>query len=350
MRRARSQPGPLRGQQQSQQTRVSRRRRSNQQLAPIVDESTESGPSTRQPLAQLRRSARLSLNSARPSIAERASEAEASRSITRRQSRNLREARRAAEPLPHNSEEGAPAPAISVEEGMGSTSRPNHSSDSLAGPERLYTLEVAVQPPRVAKSGARLYPPLAIRVHISDANTGEELSGEDELNSLFAQATLYGESGDGPPLAPPDLYLLSGRLSMSLDLLSDGEGSEDSAPLSRQQGSYVIFPDLMINRTGRYRLGVSLFKIGDQGRVRPASTGSGGVHGGGTSLEEVKSNVIVIQRSSAPIEIGNYSRINYSLKLQAADFTQLPPGSGEQQFLEHIRNRGANVPSPPSAE
>ncbi|PWW77427.1 hypothetical protein C7212DRAFT_356880 [Tuber magnatum] len=211
---------------------------------------------------------------------------------------------------------------------MGSTSRPNHSSGSFDGPERLYTLEVAVQPPRVAKSGARLYPPLAIRVHISDANTGEELSGEDELNSLFAQATLYGESGDGPPLAPPDLYLLSGRLSMSLDLLGDGEGSEDAGLFSRQHGSYVLFPDLMINRTGRYRLGVSLFKIGDRRRVRSTPIGSGEMHGGGTSLEEVKSNVIVVQRSSAPIEIG----------------------SGAQQFLEHIRNRGANVPSPPSSE
>ncbi|CAZ85001.1 unnamed protein product [Tuber melanosporum] len=188
---------------------------------------------------------------------------------------------------------------------MGSTSRPNHSSGSFDAPERLYTLEVAVQPPRVAKSGARLYPPLAIRVHISDANTGEELSGEDELNSLFAQATLYGESGDGPPLAPPDPHLLSGRLSMSLDLLSDDEGPEDAAPLSQQQGSFVIFPDLMINRTGRYRLGVSLFKIGDRIRVRSIPTGSGEMHGGGTSLEEVKSNVIVVQRSSAPIEIGN---------------------------------------------
>jgi hypothetical protein len=115
---------------------------------------------------------------------------------------------------------------------------------------------------------------------------------------------------------------------MSLDLLSDDEGPEDAAPLSQQQGSFVIFPDLMINRTGRYRLGVSLFKIGDRIRVRSIPTGSGEMHGGGTSLEEVKSNVIVVQRSSAPIEIG----------------------AGAQQFLEHIRNRGASVPSPPSSE
>lgn len=193
---------------------------------------------------------------------------------------------------------------------MDPPSRLNHSTDSITTPRRSYALEVAIQPPRVARSGTRLFPPLAIRLHISDTSTGEEISGEDELNSLFAQAILYGESGDSPPLAPPDLYLLSGQLSMSLDLLNDdGDGDDDDddgprddpGPLSGQQGSYAMFPDLTINRPGRYRLGVSLFKI--SGR-RPSQ--SGNAQGGGTSLGEVKSNVIVVQQSPAQIQIGNY--------------------------------------------
>lgn len=150
---------------------------------------------------------------------------------------------------------------------------------------RRYTIEVAVQPPSDARAEATLYPPLVVRVHIHDSN-GKEITGEDELSGLFVQATLYQESGSPPSLAPPDMYLLSGRLSMSLDLLSESGSSP-------QQGSYALFPDLKINRPGRYRLGVSLFKVEGLKPVGCSGASNGG--GGGAMLEETKTDVICIQ-------------------------------------------------------
>lgn len=296
VRRTRSQTGSLRGQQadNSEQQRPGRRRRATQQSTG----SAEPGQPVELPPIPLRRSARLNRGSTQ-SLRDRAVEAETSRQQRRRRTRSLRETRSA--PHIHNHAETSAAAAINTEE-EDMTGRFNHEQ-SLDGSGRSYSLQVAVQPPRVARAGVPLYPPLAIRVHICDAETGEEISGEDELSSLFAQATLYGENINSRPLAPPDMFLLSGRLSMSLDLLNDGPGdaNEDSAPLSRQQGSYVIFPDLVINRTGRYRLGVSLFKIGGSRRDRS----SGDPRGGGTSLEETKSNVIIVQEDAASNQIGN---------------------------------------------
>jgi hypothetical protein len=288
VRRTRSQTGSLRSQQADHsEQRPGRRRRATRQTT----RSTEPGHPVELPSVPLRRSSRLNRESTQ-SLRNRAVEAEASRQQRRR---SLRTAAR-----PQNHTESSTA-AIAEEEDM--TGRFNHTQ-SLEGPGRSYSLQVAVQPPRVTRAGVPLYPPLAIRVHIYDVETGDEISGEDELSSLFAQATLYGESINSRPLAPPDMFLLSGRLSMSLDLINDGPGevNEDSAPLSRQQGSYVIFPDLVINQTGRYRLGVSLFKIGGSRRGRSSEDSRGG---GGTSLEETKSNVIIVQEDAVPDQLGN---------------------------------------------
>lgn len=299
VRRTRSQTGSLRGQQanHNQQQRPGRRRRASQSTVQLA-ESTEQVQPVEAPTIPLRRSARLNPGSAQ-SLANRAVEAEESRLQSRRRIR-LRETRNTRNSTHNLDRIDPPTPTIIGEEEM---ARRFNNTHSLDGSGRSYSLQVAVQPPRVARAGAPLYPPLAIRVHICDVETGEEISGEDELNNLFAQATLYGENINSPPLAPPDMFLLSGRLSMSLDLLNDapGESDEDAAPLSRQQGSYVIFPDLVINRTGHYRLGVSLFKVGGSRRGRSSED----PHGGGTSLEEAKSNVIIVQEDSAPVEIGN---------------------------------------------
>jgi hypothetical protein len=155
-----------------------------------------------------------------------------------------------------------------------------------------------------ANEGSPFYPPLVVRVHIYDSR-GREISGEDELGGLFAQATLYRESGTPPSLAPPDMYLLSGRLSMSLDLLNEPGAPPTGSPWSQQQGSYVIFPDLTINRSGRYRLGVSLFKVEGGGPLRSPSTASNGGAGGGTTLEEAKTNVISVQEGAGATHTGN---------------------------------------------
>ncbi|KAI5779808.1 hypothetical protein EDC01DRAFT_718944 [Geopyxis carbonaria] len=176
------------------------------------------------------------------------------------------------------------------------------------GSDRVYSVEIAVQPPSVAKTGVPLYPPAVVRVHTYDSD-GNEITGEDEMSSMFAQATLWRESGNPPSLAPPDMYLLSGRLSMSLDLLNDAiategcNGVSPSTALHRQQGSYAMFPDLTINRPGRYKLGISVFKVGDGSRVRSsisAGSSDGASRGGGVSLEEAKSIVISVEDDALP--------------------------------------------------
>lgn len=288
VRRTRSQTGSLPA--DNNQQRPGRHRRAVRQP---TRSAVPGQPAEILPSVPLRRSARLNQISTQ-SLSDRAIEAEANRQQRRQRTRSLRETRSATHAHNHT------VPSVSaITEEQDMSGRFNHTQ-SLDGSGRSYSLRVAVQPPRVAQAGVPLYPPLAIRVHICDAETGEEISGEDELSSLFAQATLYGEGTNSPPIAPPDMFLLSGRLSMSLDLLNDGP-SENSTPLSRQQGSYVIFPDLVINRTGRYRLGVSLFKIGGSRRGRYSE----GPRGGGTSLEEAKSDVIVVQENFAPLQIGN---------------------------------------------
>jgi hypothetical protein len=170
--------------------------------------------------------------------------------------------------------------------------------------QRTYSLEVAVQPPAVAKAGVPLYPPLVVRVHIYDAS-GHEIPGEDELSGLFAQAALYRESGNPPPLAPPDMYILSGRLSMSLDLLNEPcTAPSHGVPLSQLQGSYVLFPDITINRPGSYRLGVSLFRVEGGRRMLSSNAGTMNGTGGGTTLLEAKSNVVHVQEGAAPNQLG----------------------------------------------
>lgn len=170
--------------------------------------------------------------------------------------------------------------------------------------QRTYSLEVAVQPPAVARARIPLYPPLLVRVHIYDAS-GHEIPGEDELSGLFVQAALYPESGSPPSLAPPDMYLLSGRLSMSLDLLNEpGSDASYGSPLGQLQGSYALFPDITINRTGDYRLGVSLFKVEGAGRMQSSGAGAINGAGGGTTLLEAKTNVVHVQEGAAPLQNG----------------------------------------------
>jgi hypothetical protein len=164
--------------------------------------------------------------------------------------------------------------------------------------------------------GSPFYPPLVVLVRIYD-QSGCEVSGEDELSGLFAQATLYKESGSPPPLAPPDMYLLSGRLSASLELLNEHGAPSVGSSWSQRKGSYVMFPDLTINRPGKYRLGVSLFKVGGRGRLRsPFSAANGGI-GGGTTLEEAKTNVISVQEDVGAVQIGNAALCD---KATPADF------------------------------
>ncbi|KAL7272760.1 hypothetical protein RUND412_004418 [Rhizina undulata] len=327
VRRTRSQSGPFRGQQH--QRRGARHRSSDQNLEPVI-------PPTASPDPPLRRSARLNRGVNQSVVAGRSAEAEVTRQRRRRQDREERESRGEAEASENH--QGSLNSVIPIPEPEGQVmNSTNHSTDGMAdgNRDRTYSLEIVVQPPRVTKVGVPMYPPLALRVHIHDAASEVEMSGEDELSNLFAQAALYGESGNLPPLAPPDMFLLSGRLSMSLDLLNEtvnnGAGEHergDTIPLREQEGSYVIFPDLTIHRTGNYRIGVSLFKVGDRMQARSVSAGSSVVEsqGGGTSLAEVKSDVIMVQENAVPIQI----------ELEA------------QEFLNHIRERGANVPSPPS--
>jgi len=245
----------------------------------------------------LRRSTRLNPDLASTSsLEERSAEAESSREQSRRRSRQAEQQQASS-----GGESSSSQQLSSVVEAPAAarTSMPR---------ERSYRLELTVQPPAIAAVGTALYPPPVVRVHIHDAH-GDEISGEDELSNLFAQATLYRESGNPPPLAPPDVFLLSGRLSRSLDLLNEPQEEEPNGGLglSHQVGSYVLFPDLTINRPGRYRLGVSLFKVEPGRPVRPGASSSAtgnSTGGGGMTLEEVKSNVIEVRVTATARHVG----------------------------------------------
>lgn len=165
-------------------------------------------------------------------------------------------------------------------------------------------MEFAIPPPRYVRVGEDISPPLAVHVRIRDAIADMEISGEDELSYLFVAAALYDESGGSAPIAPPDSGLISGRLSGSLELLNEYYGYEDGRPMidnpdipfHLQQGSFVLFNNLRINRPGNYRLGITLLRVGG-GRMpfgrRPRSEG-------GMSLAEVMSETICVQTEEVP--------------------------------------------------
>lgn len=181
--------------------------------------------------------------------------------------------------------------------------------DSVSVGNRSYTVRVAIQPPQSISVGTAMYPVIVVFVNAFNS-TGEEVNVEDEVNSLFVQATLYNESGHHPPLAPPDRYLLSGRLSMSLELLSDpvleeaNTGRNSNQPgIGKGLGSFAAFPDLTINRLGSYRVGISLFKVDDGRQTQQGSESAvqNSPRGGGMLLAEVKTNSIVVQSEPSPV-------------------------------------------------
>ena len=164
------------------------------------------------------------------------------------------------------------------------------------GIDKTYSLEFALQPPCITTVERPLGHPVVVRIRTYDPS-GAEFSPEDELGTLFAQATLYDETGR-MPLAPPDRYLLSGSLSRSVE-------SVDAEKISR---SYAIFSDIRINRPGRYRIGVSLFKI-DEGRAISVGSQSGRYlrTGGGVSVEETISNIVEVHDGPTRVpRLGKY--------------------------------------------
>jgi len=192
------------------------------------------------------------------------------------------------------------------------------------GRKRSYSFQISVQPPSVAKVNEALYPPPVIRLHIRDMYQNVEVSGEDELNMLIASVSVLDETGTYL-LAPPSSEYLSGEWSRTPSLLHDyqpapfseenyissmlttnGTTEEISAIVSvapseynasppianyihapppvpenflydssNLQGSFVMFPNLVLKKKGNYRLKITLFAV-DSGLPDAYGRQSGG--------------------------------------------------------------------------
>ncbi|KAF9045707.1 hypothetical protein BDZ89DRAFT_1089591 [Hymenopellis radicata] len=125
-----------------------------------------------------------------------------------------------------------------------------------------YHLEVIQNPKTTAEfrnaslSRLPLTPPLVARLTVTDAR-GMDFVPEDELPFLITHLSLYPVTGERridanwqSEQGPPILY---GNLVSAVDLLEDLQGN---------MGLFFLFPDVSIRWQGRFRLRVSLLKIG----------------------------------------------------------------------------------------
>lgn len=306
LRRTESHPVPLRGQSRT-------RRRQRRSLEPIDSD----------PAPVLRRSARLrSIATPIPTptsqtsmLRARAAEAERSRSNRRSRERRTRQVQESpvSEREIDNETRAPPSPPVERRIRVPVSRLSNSSSSNMAipgAPERTYRLQLVINPPREVQVGSTIYPPIAAVLHIHDAGSGAEITGEDELSYLFIHAALYDESGQLWPIAPPDSNILSGGLARSPELVNEqqDEGAyavasppAEGGPWASSKASFALFSDLRINRPGLYRIGFTLLKIGGEPRVWLPDSGRGRrrTAGGSMSLAEVKSDVIRVGDGAA---------------------------------------------------
>lgn len=128
-------------------------------------------------------------------------------------------------------------------------------------------LRFAVQLPANSRPGVALYPPCAIRFR-SNTITYEE------LKDIWVAVTLLDSSGRNVH------SLLTGTTADSAHPLSS------NGTASNVEQAYFFFPDLKINKTGKYKIIVSLQRI-------DVSTGRS------ITMEELKSRTISIQAGAS---------------------------------------------------
>ena len=124
------------------------------------------------------------------------------------------------------------------------------------------TLQIAVQPPSMARLGATLDPPLAVTMRSTAVVNGYS----SDLSRVWAFATLIDDYGE----VVNDQ--LTGTLAESAHSFSSGNGSR----------GYILFDNLSIESVGSFRIRVTLMRM---------DNGSSGA----ASVQQIESDTIVVE-------------------------------------------------------
>ncbi|KAI9055423.1 hypothetical protein LZ554_000377 [Drepanopeziza brunnea f. sp. 'monogermtubi'] len=162
-------------------------------------------------------------------------------------------------------------------------------------------LGLAVEPPPSTRPGLPLYPPVAARI-------SSETDIYGELAQTWAVATLIRYSGENQH------NQLGGKAADSAHPLSDSSSSG-----ARRDRAYFYFPDLFIDRPGRYKIRISLMKMDYSCDEHQA--------GVARVLEYVDSRTIIVEDGS---------NIYYR------------PSGRERAFLRILKSDGQPIPSAPA--
>ncbi|KAI9809993.1 MAG: hypothetical protein M1827_006760 [Pycnora praestabilis] len=242
----------------------------------------------------------------RETLSHRAAEAERSRRLYRqRRQQQTMTARRSDNE--GNMKYIEPNVSNAVDPAIGATRAEAPMNESPVGPmERNsdYRMHVMVQPPREARPGSVLWPPLTIRLRVN--GTGEVSSTEhDDFLRMSAVAWLAPLNENGTSLSPR-ATLLRGNSSDSVHLICEqqpdvAEGLEEAAPQDDPEDSgdgFVWFRGLTIVEPGTYKIRVSLKKMEIHGGSAATS-----LQGGAVTLQTVDTRPIHVHESSHGSEI-----------------------------------------------
>ncbi|KAL9603948.1 MAG: hypothetical protein Q9219_000886 [cf. Caloplaca sp. 3 TL-2023] len=132
------------------------------------------------------------------------------------------------------------------------TSENQEGCHNIFGP---YQMHILIQPPREARPGDILYPPLTIGLRALEGRQEDEDSAEDP-NSYWAAVSVVSEDGL-IALAPPSTTLIAGTI---VDSIHQAEPQGEEVGLG-----YFVFTNIKINQTGNFRLRVSLLRMSTPG-------------------------------------------------------------------------------------
>jgi hypothetical protein len=124
------------------------------------------------------------------------------------------------------------------------------------------SLQVAVQPPSMARLGATLDPPLAVMMRSTALVNGYS----SDLSRVWAFATLIDDGGE----VVNDQ--LTGTLAESAHTLSSGDGST----------GYFLFDNLCIESVGSFRIRVTLMRMDNDSS-------------GAANVQQIESDIIVVE-------------------------------------------------------
>ena len=124
------------------------------------------------------------------------------------------------------------------------------------------SLQIAVQPPSMARLGATLDPPLAVTVRSTAVANGYS----SDLSRVWAFATLIDDYGE----VVNDQ--LTGTLAESAHTSSSGDSST----------SYFLFDNLCIESVGSFRIRVTLMRMDNSSS-------------GAASVQQIESHTIVVE-------------------------------------------------------